>query len=186
MQATLEPLLAVWAMALLSLWPQFSLLGKSITMCVLLANITCWDQEHPGQTHTWGKARDDKALLLHFLSVMFVTTYASLLSYANLVPLIPSGLQLKHYLTVITSSYSLSVGWHYAVSFLYFCSSSKHIATVGSSSLNFLQLGFPVSRCRELHSPFPDAIARQFQEERLTCFFPVVCLHESPKSYWHI
>lgn len=79
-------------------------------VCVLLANTACWDQEHPGQTHPWGKARDDKALLLHFLSVMFVTTYASLLSHTNLVPLIPAGLHLKHYLTVIMSSYSLSLG----------------------------------------------------------------------------
>lgn len=41
---------------------------------------------------------------------MPATAYATLLSHTNPVPLIPAGLHLKYYLTVIMSSYSLSVG----------------------------------------------------------------------------
>lgn len=81
-------------MAPMTLCPHFSSLGESIITRVLLANRL--RPEHPGQTQTQGKAGIDEVLLLHFLSAKPIITYATLLPHANLVPLIPAGLHLKH------------------------------------------------------------------------------------------
>lgn len=91
-----QALFIVGAMAPKTLHPHFCWLGESFINYELLANISLQDLEHPVQSQTWGKAGEDLALLLHFLSAKPVVTYATLLSHTNLVPLIPTGLCLKH------------------------------------------------------------------------------------------